>query len=214
MASFWNHVIFTLKVTVLIVQVLRLERKTTMGYIYEAMEKAKETIMKSFNNNESKYNDVFTIIDNRWTCQLHHPLHAAGHFLNPAFYYSNPDMEYDLEVTNGWIISLPQEWLVVEVDDDNDNEEGGNELATVYEASSIGEPIVYTRRQATNKRKQPSSGGIVIGSSHASEKGPDATPTPKPTGKALILILKDYLTLTRVPQMGKRRDIPHCGVLT
>lgn len=65
------------------------------------MEKAKETIMKSFNSNESKYNDVFTIIDNRWACQLHRPLHAAGHFLNPAFYYSNPDMEYDLEVTNG-----------------------------------------------------------------------------------------------------------------
>ena len=29
------------------------------------MEKAKKTIMKSFNNDESKYNDVFTIIDNR-----------------------------------------------------------------------------------------------------------------------------------------------------
>ena len=50
--------------------------------------------------------------------------------------------------------------------------------ATVYEASSIGVVVVYTRRQATNKRKQPSSGGIVIGSSHASKKGSGATPTP------------------------------------
>ena len=103
MPSFWNHVVFTLKVMAPLVHVLRLvdgERKTTMGYIYEAMEKAKETIMKSFNNNESKYKDVFTIIDNRWTCQLHRPLHTAGHFLNPEFYYSNPKMEYDLEVTN------------------------------------------------------------------------------------------------------------------
>jgi len=65
------------------------------------MEKAKETIMKSFNNNESKNKDVFTIIDNRWTCQLHCPLHAANHLLNPELYYSNPGMEYDLEVTNG-----------------------------------------------------------------------------------------------------------------
>jgi len=32
------------------------ERKAVMGYKYEAMEKAKESIMKSFNN------DVFTII--------------------------------------------------------------------------------------------------------------------------------------------------------
>jgi len=30
------------------------ERKVAMSYIYEAMEKAKDTIMKSFNNNESK----------------------------------------------------------------------------------------------------------------------------------------------------------------
>jgi len=65
------------------------------------MEKAKETIMKSFNNDESKYIDVFTIIDNIWTCQLHCPLHVVGHFLNPEFFYSNPYMEYDLEVTNG-----------------------------------------------------------------------------------------------------------------
>jgi len=51
-----------------LVHVLRLvdgERKTIMSYIYEAIEKAKETIMKSCNKNESKYNDVFTIIDNR-----------------------------------------------------------------------------------------------------------------------------------------------------
>jgi len=104
MPSFWNHVVFTLKVMAPLVHVLRLvdgERKAAMGYIYEAMEKAKETIMKSFNNNESMYKDVFTIIDNRWTCQLHRPLHAAGHFLNLEFYYSNPEMEYDLEVTNG-----------------------------------------------------------------------------------------------------------------
>jgi len=44
------------------------EIEAIMGYIYEAMKKVKETIMKSFNNNESKYNYVFTIIDNRWTC--------------------------------------------------------------------------------------------------------------------------------------------------
>ncbi|KAJ1410141.1 Ribonuclease H-like superfamily [Sesbania bispinosa] len=72
-----------------------------MGYIYEAMDKAKEAIMKSFNNNESKYKDVFAIIDDRWTCQLHRPLHAAGHFFNPEFFYDNPQLEFDLEVTDG-----------------------------------------------------------------------------------------------------------------
>jgi len=77
------------------------ERKAVMGYIYEATEKAKEIIMNSFNKDESKYNDVFTMIDNRWKCQLHLPLQAVGHFFNPGFFYSNPDMEYDLKITNG-----------------------------------------------------------------------------------------------------------------
>ncbi|XP_027911484.1 uncharacterized protein LOC114170198 [Vigna unguiculata] len=311
MPSFWNQVVFTLKVMAPLIHVLRLvdgERKATMGYIYEAMEKAKETIAKSFNKDESKYNDIFTIIDNRWICQLHLPLHAAGHFLNPEFFYSNPNMEYDLEVTNGLYdcirrlvpskdvqqkiltelplyksanglfgddfakesrktIALAQWWknyghaapnlqkldikilsltcsssgcernwsvfeqihskkrnkldhkrlhdlvyikynqqlaqrynirdeidpiLLNDIDEcNNDNEEGGNDLvfhddptlnwATIYEALGIGELVVYTRRQATNKRKQPSSDGIVIGSSHVSKKGSGATPTPTPT---------------------------------
>jgi len=57
MPSFWNQVVFTLKVMAPLVHVLRLvdgERKATMGYIYEAMEKAKEKIVKSFNKDESK----------------------------------------------------------------------------------------------------------------------------------------------------------------
>jgi len=51
---FWNHVVFTLKVVAPLVHVLHLlygERKAAMSYIYEAMEKAKETIKKSLSNN-------------------------------------------------------------------------------------------------------------------------------------------------------------------
>ncbi|XP_028230525.1 uncharacterized protein LOC114410798 [Glycine soja] len=105
MPSFWNSVVYTLKVMAPLVKVLRLvdgERKPVIGYIYEVMDKAKETIIKSFNNNEeSKYKDVFAIIDKRWNCQLHRPLHAAAHFLNPEFFYDNTDLEFDFEVTNG-----------------------------------------------------------------------------------------------------------------
>lgn len=77
-----------------------------MGYIYEAMEKAKEAIMISFGMDENKYKDVFEIIDNRWNCQLHRPLHAAGHFLNPELFYNNPNMEFDFEVTNGLYLCI------------------------------------------------------------------------------------------------------------
>ena len=104
MPSFWKNVLYILKVMAPLVRVLRLvdsERKPAMGYIYEAMDKAKEAIMKSFKNNESKYKEVFEIIDNRWNCQLHRPLHAAGHFLNPEFFYDNPSMEFDGEIVRG-----------------------------------------------------------------------------------------------------------------
>jgi len=85
MPSFWNHVVFTLKVMALMfICLMDGERKTVMGYIYKAMEKAKKKIiMKLFNNSKSNYKDVFIIIDNRWTCQLHCSLYSVGHFFEP-----------------------------------------------------------------------------------------------------------------------------------
>ena len=58
MPSFWNIIVFFLKVSGPFVYVLRLvdgEEKAHMGYIYEAMNRAKDTIVRSFNGNEEKY---------------------------------------------------------------------------------------------------------------------------------------------------------------
>ncbi|KAH1221630.1 hypothetical protein GmHk_12G034999 [Glycine max] len=100
--TFWNNVLYILKVLRLVDN----EKKPTMAYIYEAMEKDKEAIMKSFEYNESKYKQVFEIIGSRWTCQLHCPLHAAGHFLNPDLFFNNPSMEFDFEVVNGLYVCI------------------------------------------------------------------------------------------------------------
>jgi len=64
-----------------------------------------------------------------------------------------------------YCITLIYEWLVRQVDDANDNEGERNDLvfdedptlnwAIVYEVSRVGEPVVYTRRKTSNKRKQP-----------------------------------------------------------
>ncbi|XP_018627616.1 uncharacterized protein [Nicotiana tomentosiformis] len=89
---FWNDTVQALKVGNPLVIVLRLvdgERKPPMGYIYEAMDMAKEVIEKAFVHDKRKYGKVFEIIDERWTVQLHQPLHAAGHILNPGFFYTN-----------------------------------------------------------------------------------------------------------------------------
>ena len=96
--SFWNNVLYSLKVGAPLVEVLRLvdgERKPPMGYIYEAMDRAKEAIAKAFNNNEDRYKEIFKIIDRRWEVQLHRPLHAAAYYLNPEFFYDNPNIDGD-----------------------------------------------------------------------------------------------------------------------
>ncbi|XP_003518019.1 uncharacterized protein LOC114419758 [Glycine soja] len=104
MPSFWNDVVYALKAMGPLVSVLRLvdnEKKPAMGFIYEAMDRAKETIQRAFSNNEGEYNDILAIIDKRWDCQLHHPLHAAGYYLNSKFFYTNPNIDSDNEVVDG-----------------------------------------------------------------------------------------------------------------
>ncbi|KAJ1386281.1 Ribonuclease H-like superfamily [Sesbania bispinosa] len=159
MPSFWNHVVYTFKVMAPLVQVLHLidgERRPAMGYIYEAMDKAKEAIMKSFNNNESKNKDVFAIIDDRWTCQLHRPLHAAD------------------------FAKLQRKTIAPVGEMDGNDEDVGNELVfddyetlnweIVYEASGVGEPITYTR-QRSRKRKEPASAATIAKTSKKGAEG-------------------------------------------
>lgn len=47
--------------------------------------------------------NFFEIIDRRWGCQLHEPLHVAGRYLNPESSYDNLNLnlESDEEVMKG-----------------------------------------------------------------------------------------------------------------
>ncbi|WZY86769.1 hypothetical protein YC2023_033153 [Brassica napus] len=113
--SFWRNVLYAIRLTEPLVKVLRLvdgERKPAMGYIYEAMDKAKEKISENLLWKEDQYKRAFEIIDERWNCQLHHPLHAAGHFLNPEFQYKGPEVNCE-EVMRGLYDTI--EKLVPEV---------------------------------------------------------------------------------------------------
>ena len=58
MPSFWNTIVFFLKVSGPLVWVLRLvdgEIKASMEYIYEAVNRTKNKIVRIFNGNEEKY---------------------------------------------------------------------------------------------------------------------------------------------------------------
>lgn len=64
-----------------------------MVYIYEVMDRAKEAIALSFYHDEDKYNEIYEKFDNKWNIQLHRPLHVVAYYLNPDFYYLNPNIE-------------------------------------------------------------------------------------------------------------------------
>ncbi|KAF8378274.1 hypothetical protein HHK36_029613 [Tetracentron sinense] len=104
--SFWNGVIYAMKIIAPLVRVLRLvdgEKRPHMGYIYEAMDKAKEAIKEALGGqrNVRRYKLVWDIVDKRWNAQLHQPLHAAGYYLNPEFFYKNRQIGSCEEVMSG-----------------------------------------------------------------------------------------------------------------
>ncbi|XP_075665771.1 uncharacterized protein LOC142635513 [Castanea sativa] len=106
--SFWSQCTHIVKVSEPLVRVLRLvdgDEKPAIGYLYEAMDKAKEEIKRRLKNKVSLYGHYIRIIDARWDKQLHSPLHAAGCFLNPAIYF-RPSFKRQNEVQRGLLSTL------------------------------------------------------------------------------------------------------------
>ncbi|KAI0526896.1 hypothetical protein KFK09_002489 [Dendrobium nobile] len=101
--SFWRSTNYALKTTRPLVNVLRMvdgERAPAMGFIYEAMNRAKEDIAKELGGQESAYKEIWDIIDEKWDRQLHQHLHAAAYYLNSQFHYDK-NFHVDKEVKTG-----------------------------------------------------------------------------------------------------------------
>ncbi|XP_027177656.1 uncharacterized protein LOC113776795 [Coffea eugenioides] len=101
--QFWPNVELCLKIASPLIKVLRMvdsDEKPAMGFLYKAIDQAKEEIKQNVNNIRKRYESAFAIIDKRWEDQLSHPLHAAGYYLNPQFQYS-PDFQSDANIKRG-----------------------------------------------------------------------------------------------------------------
>ncbi|XP_031476352.1 uncharacterized protein LOC116247983 [Nymphaea colorata] len=86
--KFWSKVDYAVRCTSPLVKALRLidaDDKPTMAYIYDAIDRAKLAIRDA--NGGRYYKSIWRIIDDKWGPLLHHPLHAAGYYLNPAIRY-------------------------------------------------------------------------------------------------------------------------------
>jgi hypothetical protein len=99
---FYLCIISYVQVSEPLVKVLRIVDgdKAPMGYLYEAMDRAKEAIQHLYRSNETKYRPIWNIIDRRWNRQLHQHIHAAAYYLNPKFYFSET-FRADAEVQVG-----------------------------------------------------------------------------------------------------------------
>ncbi|KAK4548413.1 hypothetical protein RGQ29_032794 [Quercus rubra] len=106
--EFWLQCQQIVKISEPLVRVLRLvdgDEKPSMGYLYEAMDKAKENIKARLKNKISAYIPFTSVIDARWDRQLHSPLHAAGCYLNPGIFF-RPSFKKQKDVTNGLLSSI------------------------------------------------------------------------------------------------------------
>eukprot|EP00253_Pinus_taeda_P033099 PITA_33099 len=92
--TFWRKAAEIVKLAEPLVKVLRLVdgERLAMGFIYDAMDQAKEQIKMVYKDRVAKYGPICVIIDERWNNQLHCPIHAAGYFLNPQYHYKAKEL--------------------------------------------------------------------------------------------------------------------------
>ncbi|XP_057746199.1 uncharacterized protein LOC130965456 [Arachis stenosperma] len=100
----WKNIVICLKAAAPLITVLRLvdsDEKPAMGFIFEGMRNAKETIKTNFGCVKKSYEPIWEIINGRWESQLHKPLHAAAYYLNPHYHYEPNFMVDDADIKIG-----------------------------------------------------------------------------------------------------------------
>lgn len=89
---FWSkcdHVTMGTKPLLSVLQFLESEEKPSTGFIYDAFEKAKNSVMLAFNQKESVYLPYLKAIDHVLVKEFQSPLHVAAYYLNPSIFYSS-----------------------------------------------------------------------------------------------------------------------------
>ncbi|KAK9048033.1 hypothetical protein SSX86_033004 [Deinandra increscens subsp. villosa] len=120
-SDFWDNILLTCQVLAPLVDVVRLvdtEEKPCMGYIYEAVKRAKEQIKKNVPNDRMA-TQALSYMQSRWSDQLHHPLHATGYYLNPAILHGVDRKEIlkNGEILTGLYVAIDR---LVPDEDEND----------------------------------------------------------------------------------------------
>ena len=118
--------------------------------MHGCMLDAKKEISVRFDNDKSRFLEVWDIIDKRWDSKLKTALHMAGYYLNPYYYYPNKlDIEIDGSFKEGLITCISKV-----VEDPIMQEEIIDEIDHYQEGiGSFGRDIAV--RQRKNKKFDP-----------------------------------------------------------
>ncbi|XP_061347945.1 uncharacterized protein LOC133293390 [Gastrolobium bilobum] len=103
-SNFWKQCAEIVKLTEPLIRVLRIvdsENKPALGFLYQAIFKAREEMIKRFQRNKKKVEPYLKILDRRWDSQLRKNLHAAGYWLNPGCRYNDEEFEKHKFTTSG-----------------------------------------------------------------------------------------------------------------
>ncbi|AQK50449.1 hAT transposon superfamily protein [Zea mays] len=121
-----------------------------MGFFHGCMLEAKKEIATRFDNNESKYKAAWDIIDKRWDNKLKTPLHLAGYYLNPYFYYPNKS---SIELDGSFRAAVIS--CITKMFDDEDTQDSIIEELNIYQdqQGAFGHDIAV--RQRRNKTFNP-----------------------------------------------------------
>ncbi|KAK1265567.1 hypothetical protein QJS04_geneDACA022438 [Acorus gramineus] len=94
--QFWKGVQQALHAGIPLVHVLRLvdgDEKPSMGYLYNAMDRAKEKIKENYQYRPLQYGPVIEVIEGRWSRQMSSDLYHAGFVLNPGVWFKTADRD-------------------------------------------------------------------------------------------------------------------------
>ncbi|XP_061370284.1 uncharacterized protein LOC133313002 [Gastrolobium bilobum] len=103
-SKFWKQCADIVKLTEPLVRVLRIvdsEDKPAMGFLYQAIIKAREEMVRRFQRNKKKVEPYLKILDTRWDSQLRKNLHAAGYWLNTGCHFNIDKFEKYEFTTSG-----------------------------------------------------------------------------------------------------------------
>lgn len=137
---FWHRVLYAISSLEPIVDVLRSDSGVlSMASIYGDLANAKKEIALRFLNMEKHYLPIWNIIDRRCNASLKTPLHLAGYYLNPFFYFHNKN-----EIENHGIFTDALVECMLNMYKDQSTQEKILDQLELYKTCSITEIVDYS----------------------------------------------------------------------